>query len=93
MVNGLGERKDDPDSPALLALGKLLPELPCVRFFITSRPVKHIASGTRHPLLKRLASSFDLHNVDPHTARNVIHRLFKHELPGIAETRALVISR
>ena len=49
VVNGFGERKDDPESPALLALGKLLPELPCVKFFTPSRPVKHIACGVRDP--------------------------------------------
>ena len=85
VIDGLDECEDDePESSVLLALGKLLPKIPGVGFFITTRPEKHIMSGIHGPLLQGLTSTFVLHNVDPHTTGNDIRRFFKHELLGIA---------
>ena len=88
VIDGLDECSDDePESSVLLALGKSLPEIPNVKFFITTRPEKHIMSGIRGPLLRGLANTFALHNVDPHTTGNDIRRFFKHELLEIARRR------
>ena len=85
VIDGLDECGDDePESSILLALGKLLPEIPSVRFFISTRPERHIMSGIRGPMLKQLTNTFALHNVDPHTTGSDIHRFFKHELLEIA---------
>jgi len=86
VIDGLDECKDDdPDSSVLLAVGKLVSEIPGVKFFITSRPERHIMSGIRGPLLKELTNTFVLHNLDSRTTENDIRRFFKHELHGIAQ--------
>ena len=85
VIDGLDECKDDdPDSSVLLAVGKLVLDIPGVKFFITSRPERHIMSGIRGPLLKGLTNTFVLHHVNPCATGNDIRRFFKHELRGIA---------
>jgi len=86
VIDGLDKCKDDePESSFLLVLGKLLPEIPGIKFFITSRPERHVMSGIRAPLLEGLTKTFVLHRVDHRTVDNDIRRFFKHELLGIAQ--------
>jgi hypothetical protein len=88
VVDGLDECDDDgPESSFLLALGMLVSEIPSLRFFITSRPEKHIMSGIRSPLLKGLMDTSILHHVDPRIVDNDIRHFFKHELSALARRR------
>ena len=85
VIDALDECRDEnPESAILLVLGQLVPEIPGVKFFITSRPETHIMTGFRGPLLKNTTSVFVLHEVEPHTVDNDIHCFFEHELPNLA---------
>ena len=86
VIDALDECKDeDPESAILLVLGKSVSKLPNVKFFITSRPEKHIMSGFRGPLLEGLTEVFVLHNVEPHTVNSDICCFFKHELSKLSQ--------
>ena len=82
VIDVLDECKDeDPEESAiLLVLGKLVPEIPKVRFFVTSRPEAHISSGFRGSLLKDSTLVFILHEVEPRIIDNDIRHFFKLEL-------------
>ena len=85
VIDGLDECKnEDPESAILLVLGKLVSEIPKVKFFVTSRPEPQITSGFRGPLLKKATSVFILHQVEPSTVDNDIRHFFKHELSKLA---------
>ena len=46
VIDALDECVDkDPESAILLMLGQLVSEIPLVKFFITSRPERHIMAG------------------------------------------------
>ena len=75
---------DDPESAILLVLGRSASEIPGVKFFITSRPERHIMTGFRGPLLEGLTDVFVLHHVEPHIVDEDIRRFFKHELSRLA---------
>ena len=86
VIDALDECKDeDSESAILVVLGQLAPKIPGVKFFITSRPEVHIASGFRRPLLGALTEVFVLHQVEPHTVNNDIHHFFKHELSKLSQ--------
>ena len=88
VIDALDECKDEePESAILLVLGKLIPKIPRVKFFVTSRPETHIMSGFRAPLLKDVTNVFILHEVDPHTIDNDIRHFFKHELSEFTRKR------
>ena len=81
VIDALDECKDeDPESAILLVLGKLVPEIPKVKFFVTSRPEAHISSGFRGSLLKDSTHIFILHDVEPCIIDNDIRHFFKLEL-------------
>ena len=81
VIDALDECKDeDPESAILLVLGQLVSEIPDVKFFITSRPEKHIMSGFRGPLLNKATNVFILHQVESSVIDNDIRHFFKHEL-------------
>ena len=85
VIDALDECKDkDPESAILLVLGKLVSEIPRVKFFITSRPETHISSGFRGSLLKDSTHAFILHEVEPCIVDNNIRRFFKLELSRLA---------
>ncbi|KAF9784574.1 hypothetical protein BJ322DRAFT_1219219 [Thelephora terrestris] len=85
VIDALDECKDEePESAILLVLGQLVSKIPNVKFFITSRPERHIMSGFRGPLLKEATNIFILHQVDRSTVDNDIRRFFKHELSKLA---------
>ena len=85
VIDALDECKDeDPESAVLLVLGQSVSDIPGVKFFITSRPEIHITTGFRGPLLRGLTDVFVLHDVEPCTIDNDIHRFFKHELSELA---------
>ena len=81
VIDALDECTDEHlESAVLLVLGKSVSEIPQVKFFLTSRPEKHIASGFRGPLLGALTEVFVLHHVEPCAIDGDIRRFFKHEL-------------
>jgi len=87
VIDALDECKDeDPESAILLVLGRSVSEIPGVKFFITSRPERHITPGFRSPLLKDATDFLVLHGVERRTVDNDIRRFFKHELSGITFT-------
>ena len=81
VIDALDECVDkDPESAILLVLGKLVSEIPQVKFFITSRPERHIMSGFRGPLLKSVTNTFILHHIEPSTIDKDIHHFFRYKL-------------
>ena len=85
IIDALDECKDeDPESAILLVLGQSVSGISGVKFFITSRPEKHIMTGFRCPLLEGLTDVFVLHHVEPSIVDEDIRRLLKHELSKLA---------
>ena len=81
VIDALDECTDEhPESAILLVLGKSVSKIPQVKFFLTSRPEKHIALGFRGPLLGALTEVFVLHHVEPCDVDGDIRRFLKHEL-------------
>ena len=81
VIDALDECKDEePESAILLVLGKSVSAIPRVKFFITSRPEKHIMTGFRGPLLKKSTDVFVLHEVEPQIVDGDIRRFLTHEL-------------
>ena len=89
VIDALDECTDeDPESAVLLVLGQLIPKIPGVKFFVTSRPETHIMAGFRGPLLWDFTDVFVLHEVEPSTVDNDIRRFFQHELSKLAQRRS-----
>ena len=85
VIDALDEcRDEDPESAILFVLGQLVSKIPEVKFFITSRPERHIMSGFRGPPLKKATNVFILHQVERSMVDSDIRRFFKHELPRLA---------
>jgi len=85
VIDALDEcRDEEPESAILLVLGQSAPNLPQVKFFITSRPERHIMTGFRGPLLEKLTDVFVLHEVEPHVIGTDILRFLTHELSALA---------
>jgi len=80
-------RDEDPESAILLVLGQSVSDIPGIRFFITSRPERHITSGFRGPLLRDATDVFVLHDVELRIVDNDIRRFFRHELFKLARQR------
>jgi len=86
VIDALDECKDeDPESAILFVLGRSVPIIPRVKFFVTSRPEAHIMSGFRGSLLKESTHVFILHKVEPSTVDSDIRHFFKYELSRLAE--------
>ncbi|KAF9784565.1 hypothetical protein BJ322DRAFT_1211500 [Thelephora terrestris] len=91
VIDALDQCKDEePESAILLVLGQLVNSIPNVKFFITSRPERHIVSGFRGPLLKEATNVFILHQVDRSTVDNDIRRFFKLRLSELASSESEV---
>ena len=85
VIDALDECVDkDPESAILLVLGQLVSEIPGIKFFITSRPERHIMSGFHGPLLRSVTNTFILHHVEPSTINEDIRCFFKHKLSILA---------
>ena len=85
VIDALDEcRDEDSESAILLVLAQSVSEIPEVKFFITSRPEKHITSSFRGPLLKDLTNVFILHQVEPSTVDNDIRHFLRQELSKLA---------
>ena len=90
VIDALDECTDDePQSAILSVMGRLVEEIPRVKFFITGRPEPRIRSGFRLELLRPLTDVFVLHEVQPSLINNDIRLFLKHELSELARRRRI----
>ena len=90
VIDALDECADDePQSAILSVMGRLVGEIPKVKFFITGRPEPRIKSGFRLPLLEALTDTFILHDVQPASVDDDIRLFLKHELSKFAQRHLL----
>jgi hypothetical protein len=92
VIDALDECKDEESASAILSLlGRLVADVPKVKFFLTGRPEPRIRTGFSLPLLKDATDVFVLHDVEPQSIYNDIKLFFKHsfsEIAQLAEHRA-----
>jgi len=85
VIDALDECTDnEPQSAILSVMGRLVGEIPGVKFFITGRPEPCIQSGFRLKLLRPLTKIFVLHMVESSTINEDIHRFLKAQLSDLA---------
>ena len=90
VIDALDECTDDePQSAILSVMGRLVEEIPSVKFFITGRPEPRIKSGFRLPLLKALTNIFILHDVQRTLIDSDIRLFLKHEFSELARRNGL----
>ena len=90
VIDALDECKDEEPSSAFLSvLGRLVEQIPRVKFFITGRPEPRIKTGFRLPLLEDMTDVFVLHDVHPSLVNNDIRLFLEHELSELAQRRRL----
>jgi len=90
VIDALDECVDDePQSAILSVMGRLVEEIPEVKFFITGRPEPRIQSGFHLELLRPLTDVFVLHEVQPSLVNNDIRLFLNHELSGLALRRRI----
>ena len=88
VIDALDECKDEEPASAILSvLGRLVGDIPMVKFFLTGRPEPRIQTGFRLPLLAKWTDVFILHNVQPSLVNEDIRLLFKHNLSELASRR------
>ena len=86
VIDALDECKDDESDSAILSvLGRLVSEIPKVKFFLTGRPDPRIQKGFRLPLLKKATDVFSLHDVESGLVDNDIRSFLKQSLLEIAD--------
>ncbi|KAF9646733.1 hypothetical protein BDM02DRAFT_3118207 [Thelephora ganbajun] len=86
VIDALDERKDEePQSAILSALGRLVEQIPKVKFFITGRPEPRIKDGFRLPLLVDSTDVFVLHDVQCSLINSDIRLFLRHELSEVAQ--------
>ncbi|KAF9782707.1 hypothetical protein BJ322DRAFT_1219896 [Thelephora terrestris] len=78
---------DDPQSAILSVMGRLVGEIPSIKFFITGRPEPRIQSGFRLGLLRPFTDIFVLHDVEPTIINTDIRLFLKHGLSKVAKRR------
>ena len=89
VIDALDECVDDQPASAILSvLGRLVIQLPLVKFFITGRPEPRIRSGFRLPLLEPFTQIFLLHEVDPTSVEGDIRLYLTEKLTAIAKQRS-----
>ena len=87
IIDALDECKDDESDSAILSvLGRLVSEIPKVKFFLTGRPDPRIKKGFRLPLLKKATDVFFLHDVESGLVNNDIRSFLKQSLLEIADS-------
>jgi len=86
VIDALDECKDDESESAILSvLGRLVSEIPKVKFFLTSRPDPRLQKGFRLPLLAKVTDVFFLHDVESGLVDNDIRLFLEQNLLGIAD--------
>jgi hypothetical protein len=90
VIDALDECVDhNPQSAILSVMGRLVGEIPNIKFFITGRPEPQIQSGFRLGLLRPLTDIFVLHDVEPTLVNTDIQLFLKHSLSEIAKRRGI----
>ena len=90
VIDALDECVDeDPQSAILSVLGRLVEEIPDVKFLITGRPEPRIQSGFRLGLLRPLTDVFVLHEVEPSVINTDIRVFLEHGLSELAKRRGI----
>ena len=90
MIDALDECTDrEPQSAILSVMGRLIKELPKVKFFITGRPEPRIQSGFRLQLLRPLTEVFILHSVEDSTINVDIRWFLETQLSELAQRSQL----
>ena len=88
IIDALDECKDGELTSAILsALARLAPEIPKVKFLITSRPETRIQEGFRLPFLAEATDVFVLHEVKRSQADNDIRLFFRHKFSEFVQHR------
>ena len=88
VIDALDECKDEETASAILSvLGRLISEVPKVKFFLTGRPEPRIQTGFRLPLLKKVTDVFVLHDVGPSLVTNDIRLFLKYCFLEMADRR------
>ena len=86
VIDALDECVDkEPQSAILSVMGRLVDEIPNVKFLITGRPEPCIHSGFRLGLLRPLTDVFVLHEVEPSVINADIRLFLKHGLSELGE--------
>jgi len=86
VIDALDEFKDDESDSAILSvLGRLVSEIPKVKFFLTGRPDPRIRRGFRLPLLAKVTDIFVLHGVESGLVDDDIRLFLERSLLGIAD--------
>ena len=85
IVDALDECKDEEPASAILSvLGRLISQIPKVKFFLTGRPEPRIRTGFRLPLLAEVTDIFVLHDVQPNLINNDIQLFLRQSLLEVA---------
>ena len=90
VIDALDECKDQDKQPAsviLSVLGRLVADIPGVKFFITGRPESRIREGFRLPLLAKATDVFLLHEIDPSQVNSDIQLFLRHSFLQISGRR------
>ena len=88
VIDALDECEDEESASAILSvLGRLVSEIPRVKFFLTGRPESRISEGFRLPLLVEMTDTFILHGVEPNQVDNDIRLFFKTSFSELAGRR------
>ena len=86
VIDALDECVDkDPQSAILSIMGRLVEEIPNVKFLITGRPEPRIQSGFRLELLRPLTDIFVLHEVEPSVINTDIRLFLERGLSELAK--------
>ena len=90
IIDALDECVDeDPQSAILSVMGRLVEEIPNVKFLITGRPEPRIHSGFRLGLLRPSTDVFILHEVEPSVINTDIRLFLEHGLRELAKRRGI----
>ena len=86
VIDALDECTDnEPQSAILSVMGRLVEEIPKVKFFITGRPEPRIRSGFRLQLLRPLTEIFILHAVERCVVDADVRRFLETRLSDLAQ--------
>ena len=89
VIDGLDECEDEESASAILSvLGRLVSEIPKVKFFLTGRPEPRISVGFRLPLLAKITDVFVLHEVGSDHVDADIRLFFKNSFSELAGRRS-----
>jgi len=86
IIDALDECEDGRSASAILSvLGRLVSEIPNVKFFLTGRPEPRISEGFRLPLLAKMTDVFVLHHIEPDQVDSDIRLFFRHRFSELAD--------